>query len=120
MLLWLGLICVGIVIPAAILFNPGTRNSVKMINFAAALHVIGVLCEKYLAVVPAQTHAADILPNMHVESVALDGAVVGYSITLLEAVQALGIAAMIAIAFILGLRFFAMLPTKALIEDEAS
>jgi molybdopterin-containing oxidoreductase family membrane subunit len=120
MLFWLGLIGAGILIPAAILFNPGTKNSVKMINVAAALHVVGVLCEKYLAVVPAQTHAADILPNMHVESVALDGAVVGYSISLLEAVQALGIAAMIAIAFILGLRFFAMLPTKALIEDEAS
>jgi hypothetical protein len=31
-----------------------------------------------------------------------------------------GIAAMVAIAFVLGLRFFAMLPTKALLEDEAS
>jgi molybdopterin-containing oxidoreductase family membrane subunit len=119
-LFWWGLIGAGILIPAAILFNPGTRNSLKMINVAAALHVVGVLCEKYLAVVPAQTHAADILPNMHVESVALDGAAVSYSITLLEAVQALGIAAMIAIAFILGLRFFAMLPTKALIEDEGA
>jgi Ni/Fe-hydrogenase subunit HybB-like protein len=55
-----------------------------------------------------------------VESVAFDGAAVGYSISLLEAVQALGIAAMVAIAFILGLRFFAMLPTKALIEDEGA
>jgi Ni/Fe-hydrogenase subunit HybB-like protein len=45
---------------------------------------------------------------------------VGYSISFLEVVQALGIASMVAIAFVLGLRFFAMLPTKALIEDEAS
>jgi molybdopterin-containing oxidoreductase family membrane subunit len=119
-LFWWGLIGAGILIPAAILFNPGTKNSIKMINVAAALHIIGVLCEKYLAVVPAQTHAADILPNMHVESVALDGANVGYSISLLEAVQVLGIAALIAIAFILGLRYFAMLPTKALIEEDGS
>jgi molybdopterin-containing oxidoreductase family membrane subunit len=120
MVFWLGLVGAGIFIPAAILFNPTTKNSIKMINVAAVFHVIGVLCERYIVVVPGQTHTADILPNMHVESVALDGAMVGYSISFLEVVQALGIAAMVAIAFVLGLRFFAMLPTKALIEDEAS
>ena len=117
---WLGLIGAGIVVPAVILFSSATRNSIAMINIAAVLHVAGVLCERYIVVVPGQTHAADILPNMHVESVALDGATVGYSISLLEVVQAMGIAAMVAIAFVLGLRFFAMLPTKALLEDEAS
>jgi molybdopterin-containing oxidoreductase family membrane subunit len=117
---WLGLIGAGILVPAVILFSSATRNSIVMINIAAVLHVVGVLCERYIVVVPGQTHAADILPNMQVESVALDGAMVGYSISFLEAVQALGIAAMVAIAFVLGLRFFAMLPTKALIEDEAS
>jgi molybdopterin-containing oxidoreductase family membrane subunit len=117
---WFGLIGGGILIPAAILFSPGTKNSIAMINVAAVLHVVGVLCERYIVVVPGQTHAADILPNMHVESVALDGVAVGYSISLLEVVQALGIAAMVAIAFVLGLRFFAMLPTKALIEDGSS
>ncbi len=56
---------------------------------------------------------------MTVESAALYGTHVGYSISFLEVVQALGIAAMIGVAFILGLRIFAMLPTKALMEDEA-
>jgi molybdopterin-containing oxidoreductase family membrane subunit len=116
---WLGLIGAGILIPAAILFSPA-KNSIAMINIAAALHVIGVLCERYIVVVPGQTHTADILPNMQVESVALDGAMVGYSISFLEVVQAVGIAAMVAIAFVLGLRFFAMVPRKALIEDETS
>jgi molybdopterin-containing oxidoreductase family membrane subunit len=120
LIFWLGLIGAGILVPAVILFSSATKNSIAMINIAAVLHVAGVLCERYIVVVPGQTHAADILPNMHVESVALDGAIVGYSISLLEVVQALGIAAMVAIAFVLGLRFFAMLPTKALLEDEPS
>ena len=120
MVFWVGLVGLGIVIPALILFTPGTKDSIKMINIAAILHVFGVLCERYIIVVPGQTHPADILPNMKVESVALDGAYVGYSISLIEVVQALGIAAMVAIPFILGMRFFAMLPTKALMEDEAS
>jgi molybdopterin-containing oxidoreductase family membrane subunit len=120
MVFWVGLIGLGIVIPALILFSPVTKNSIKMINVAAVLHVIGVLCERYIIVIPGQLHPADILPNMNVESVALDGAVVSYSISFLEVVQALGVAAIVAIAFMLGLRIFAMLPTKALIEDEAS
>jgi molybdopterin-containing oxidoreductase family membrane subunit len=120
MVFWVGLIGMGIVVPALILFTPGTKNSIKMINVAAVLHVIGVLCERYIIVIPGQLHPADILPNMNVESVALDGAIVSYSISFLEVVQALGVAAIVAIAFVLGLRIFAMLPTKALIEDEAS
>ena len=43
-----------------------------------------------------------------------------YSITFLEVIQALGVAAILAIAFVLGLKIFAMLPTEALMEDEAS
>jgi Ni/Fe-hydrogenase subunit HybB-like protein len=113
---WGGLILMGVVIPAVVLFSPA-KNSIKMINFAAILHVIGVLCERYIIVIPGQTHPADILPNMHVESAGLFADKVGYSISFLEIVQALGIAAIVAVTFILGLRIFAMLPTKALIED---
>jgi molybdopterin-containing oxidoreductase family membrane subunit len=117
---WVGLIGLGAIIPAILLFNPGTKDSIKMINVAAVLHVFGVLCERYIVVIPGQTHSADILPNMNVESAALDGAMVGYSISFIELIQALGIAAIVAIAFILGLRLFAMLPTQALMEDEGS
>jgi molybdopterin-containing oxidoreductase family membrane subunit len=116
---WVGLIGLGIVVPAVILFGPA-KNSIKMINVAAVLHVIGVLCERYIIVIPGQLLPPAILPNMSVESVALDGAVVTYSISFLEVIQALGIAAIVALAFVLGLRIFAMAPTKALIEDEAA
>ena len=114
---WIGLVVIGIIIPAMILFNPGTKNSIKMINVAAVFHVFGVFCERYIIVVPGQTHPLDILPNMNVESVANYEEKVGYSISYLEMIQALGIAAIVAIAFVLGLRFFAMLPTEALMED---
>jgi len=117
---WVGLVGLGIVVPLLILFTPGAKNSIKMINVAAILHIFGVMCERYIIVIPGQTHPADILPNMKVESVALDGAVASYSISFLEVIQALGIAAIVALAFMLGLRIFAMLPTKALMEDEAS
>jgi Ni/Fe-hydrogenase subunit HybB-like protein len=56
---------------------------------------------------------------MNVESAALDGAIVNYSISFLEVVQALGVAAIVAIVFMLGIRVFAMVPTEALMEEEA-
>ena len=115
---WVGLIFIGLVIPGVILFNPATKNSIKMINVAAVLHTAGVLCERYIIVIPGQTRPAEILPNMHVEAAARYGNAVGYSISLLEAIQALGIAAIVTLAFILGLKIFAMLPTKALLETE--
>ena len=114
---WVGLMFLGIFVPALILFSPGIKNSIKMINVAAVLHVAGVLCERYIIVIPGQTHPADILPNMHVETTGLLAEKVGYSVSFLEFIQALGIAAIVALAFILGLKFFAMLPTKALIAD---
>jgi len=117
-LFWFGLIGIGIVIPALILFGGRTKNSIKMINLAAVFHVFGVLCERYIIVIPGQTHPADILPNMHVESAALFGEKLGYSISFLEVVQALGIAAIVAIGFMLGIWLFAMLPTRALMEDQ--
>jgi len=117
---WIGLMGLGLVVPALILFTPGLKDSIKMINVAAVLHVIGVLCERYIIVIPGQLHAAEILPNHEVESVALDGAAVTYSISFLEVVQTLGVAAILAIAFVLGLKIFAMMPTEAIIEEEAS
>jgi Ni/Fe-hydrogenase subunit HybB-like protein len=116
---WFGLILIGIVVPAVILFGPA-KNSIKMINVAAVLHVIGVLCERYIIVVPGQTHPADILPNMKVESAALYAEKVGYSISFLEVVQALGIAAIVALAFLLGCKLFAMMPTRAVMDDAAT
>jgi Ni/Fe-hydrogenase subunit HybB-like protein len=71
-------------------------------------------------VIPGQTHPAEILPNMHVESAAHYAEQVGYSISFLETIQALGIAAIVAVAFVLGLKIFAMLPTKALMEETAA
>jgi molybdopterin-containing oxidoreductase family membrane subunit len=114
---WVGLIGMGIVIPFIILVSPRTKDSIKMINVAAVLHVAGVLCERYIIVIPGQTHPAEILPNMTVESAALYGDELTYSISHLEVFQALGIAAIVAIAFILGLKLFPMLPTQALMED---
>jgi Ni/Fe-hydrogenase subunit HybB-like protein len=117
---WLGLITMGIVLPGIILFNPRTKDSIKMINVAAVFHVFGVLCERYIIVIPGQAFPVEILPNMSVETVGRYAEEVAYSISPLEAIQALGIAAIVTLAFIFGLRLFPMLPTQALMPEEVA
>lgn len=115
---WGGLILIGSIIPAVILFNPRTATSIPWIVFSSALVVFGVLCERYLIVIPGQSHAPNILPNMEILGSALDEGVVGYSISWAEGWQALGVAAIVGFMFVLGLRVFKLLPTEARIHEE--
>jgi len=100
---WGGLIVIGSIIPAAILLN----------RSAAAMVVFGVLCERYLIVVPGQTYAPHLFPGMEITSSVLEEGIAVYSIGYLEVVQAIGILAIIGFLFVLGLKSLKLLPTEA-------
>lgn len=110
---WGGLILLGSIVPAGILLNRRTGRSIPWIASAAALVVLGVLCERYLIVVPGQTYAPHLLPGMEITSSVLDEGIVGYSIGYLEVVQAIGILAIIGFVFALALKSLRLLPTEA-------
>jgi len=110
---WGGLILLGSVIPAAILLNRRTGQSIPWVAAASALVVFGVLCERYLIVVPGQTYAPHLFPGMEITSSALEEGIVGYSIGYLEVVQAIGILAIVCFLFVLGLKSLKLLPSEA-------
>ncbi|MHC4662528.1 MAG: NrfD/PsrC family molybdoenzyme membrane anchor subunit [Planctomycetota bacterium] len=110
---WVGLILLGSVVPAIILFNPGTVKQVPWVVISCILVVFGVLCERYIIVIPGQTHAPELFPNKKVVSSALAEGYVGYSISFYEVLQALGVVGIIGFAFVLGLKLFRMMPTEA-------
>ena len=110
---WIGLILIGSIIPAFILLNRKTGKSIPWIATAAAMVVLGVLCERYLIVVPGQTYAPHLFPGMEITSSVLEEGIVGYSIGFLEVVQAVGILAIIGFVFVLGLKSLKLLPTEA-------
>ncbi|MDH4127468.1 MAG: polysulfide reductase NrfD [Spirochaetota bacterium] len=115
---WLGLIFIGSIIPAIILLIPKFRDSITAISIASIFVVLGVLCERYIIVIPGQTAKADLFPNMEVTSNTVVDHVASYSISFPEVLQALGIAAILAFAFVLGLRILNMLPSKAKLHDD--
>ena len=112
-LFWGGLILVGSVIPALILFKSKTGTSLKWILFAAVLVVLGVWCERYMIVIPGQTYPPDLFPGMEIVNSPLNEGIAVYNISFLEVLQALGVVGFIGFLFVLGLKYLPLAPTEA-------
>ena len=114
------MILIGSIIPAVLLLNPKTGKSIRWIVVSSIMVVIGVLCERYLIVIPGLTHAPDILPNMVITDSPFQEGNVTYWISPYELVEAIGILGLIGFMFVAGLKFFKMLPTEARIPQEVA
>jgi molybdopterin-containing oxidoreductase family membrane subunit len=112
-LFWGGLIIFGSIVPAILLFIRRTGTSIPWIVFASALVVFGVLCERFLIVVPGLIHPPDLFPGMEITSSVIDEGIVQYNIGFLEFLQALGVLGIIGFAFLVGLRVFPLAPKEA-------
>jgi molybdopterin-containing oxidoreductase family membrane subunit len=114
---WLGLIGFGNIFPLLILISrKGT--AIPWIIFACFMVIGGVLCERYIIVMPAQILPFDILPGMEISSPFQDGQIAEYSISFVEALQGLGITAFVFLLYVFGLKFFELMPEKALVAEE--
>jgi molybdopterin-containing oxidoreductase family membrane subunit len=113
LLFWVGLILIGLFIPMFILFYSKTGKSVRWIVFASAMVVFGVLCERYVIVIPGLTHAPELFPGMEIISSVVQEGIVEYSISYLEILQALGVFGIIGFMFGWGLKYLHLLPTEA-------
>jgi molybdopterin-containing oxidoreductase family membrane subunit len=120
-LFWVGLVTVGSIIPAVILFRKRTGTSIPWIVFSAILVVFGVLCERYLIVIPGFTFPPDIFPGWEIIRSPIPAGIAVYSISFAEVVQALGVAGLIGLLFIWGMKFMKLVPREArMIEPSPS
>lgn len=110
---WVGLITIGCVIPAVILFIKKTGTSLRWTVFASILVVIGVLFERYLIVIPGLIHPPELFPGWEItDAVFLEG-VASYTVSYLEILQTLGVLGFIALAFVVGLKVMPLAPNEA-------
>lgn len=112
-LFWVGLMLIGSVIPVVLLFHPKTGRKIRWIVFSAALVVFGVLCERYVIVIPGQTNPPHIFPGMEITQSDLAEGFVEYTISGYELMQALGVLGVVGLMFLLGLKFLKLAPTEA-------
>ena len=111
---WGGLVTVGLVIPSIILFHPRWGKSIPGIVVASVMQVVGVLAERYIIVLPGQDFPLENLPGkIIVSSPFLDGQFAHYRVSLPEIAQGVGIMAMVGLAYVIGLKIFALLPQEA-------
>jgi molybdopterin-containing oxidoreductase family membrane subunit len=118
-LFWGGLILVGSIIPALILFNRRRGGNIKWILAAAVMVVAGVMCERYLIVIPGQVFPPELFPGFEMSSAVLNEGIVHYRISTYEVLQALGVFSFISMMFVLGLKYLPLLPTEARVHQES-
>jgi len=119
LLFWVGLIGVGSIVPAILLFKRRTGTSLPWVVFSSVLVVIGVLCERYLIVIPGQTHPPDLFPGMEITHSVINEGIAVYNISFLEVLQALGVFGIIGFLFVLGLKYLPLAPTEARVYGES-
>ena len=117
-LFWGGLVIAGCFIPMFILFRKKTGSSIRWVVFAAVLVVFGVLCERYVIVLPGLTHPPEMFPGMQVTGSPIAEGYVSYSVSLPEILQALGVLGVIGFMFAAGLKIFKLLPNEARISGQ--
>lgn len=117
-LFWCGLIIIGCAIPMFILFNRRKGNSIRWIVFASCLVVFGVLCERYVIVLPGLTHPPELFRGMEITRSVIEEGIASYSISFLEVLQALGVLGIIGFLFGWGLKYLKLLPTEARILSQ--
>ncbi|MFC1493248.1 NrfD/PsrC family molybdoenzyme membrane anchor subunit [candidate division KSB1 bacterium] len=117
---WIGLIIIGCVIPMFILFRKKTGKSIRWIVLASSLVIFGVLCERYVIVIPGLTNPPELFPGMEITHSVIQEGFATYNISFLEVLQAIGVFGVIGFLFGIGLKVFKLLPTEARILDQTA
>lgn len=110
---WIGLIMIGLVIPAFLVFNKSTGSSIKWILVASGMQLVGVLFERYIIVIPAQIMPLEFFPDKEITSVFLDGRFAEYSVSLVEWAYSVGLIGVVIFGYALAIKFWPMVPTEA-------
>lgn len=108
-LFWIFLIGMGAFVPLVILFHPRAKRSIPGIIIASLLVVIGVFVKRYYLVIPGLAYPLEYYPG---EIQGVWGALGYFPFAPVEIILSVGIVAFLALIYILGLKYFELLPVK--------
>jgi molybdopterin-containing oxidoreductase family membrane subunit len=114
---WILQICLGSLLPLALLYLPSTGKSRTWIGIASLLVIIGGLAQIYVIIIGGQAYPLEIFPGKEVVSSFADGIVGSYTPSLPEVVLGIGGVAMALAATFVGVRVLRFLPVS--LADEA-
>ena len=112
-LFWVGMILVGAIVPATILFARRSGESIRWVAASAVMVVIGVFCERFLIVIPGLSHPPDLIPGWRITQSMVEEGIVSYCPSAYELLQALGVIGLMGLLFLWGLKLLKLVPTEA-------
>ena len=110
---WILQIGLVVILPLVILFNPRINKSLKWLTIAAVSVVVGIFFERYYLVIPGAAYPQHFYPG---EIQGVYGAVGHFSLMPTEIGLSIGIFAVLALLFMIGLRYLDALPPKPVVE----
>ncbi len=115
---WIGQIILGGLLPLALIYAPGVRNSRKMLAFICALVIIGGLSSMYTIIIGGQAYPLQIFPGYEVSSTFFDGVINDYTPSVYEIALGIGGVAvsLVIVAFVI--KVLPFLPSS--LADEKS
>jgi Ni/Fe-hydrogenase subunit HybB-like protein len=112
-LYWVFLIGMGVIIPLVILFHPRFKKRTAWVATASALIVIGIFVKRYYLVIPGAAYPLHYYPG---EIEGVWGATGSFTFAPTEIVLSVGIVCLLALIYILGLKYLELLPAKKPVE----
>ncbi|MBF0584195.1 MAG: polysulfide reductase NrfD [Magnetococcales bacterium] len=112
-LYWGGVLFLGVLAPLMILFNSHFGNQLNGILLASALVVVGLFLFVSFVLLGGQSYPFNMFPGYEMSSVFQDGMEGSYTPTLVELFLGLGGIGVSGLLYLLGIRFFRLLPQKA-------
>ena len=87
---WIGQIILGGLVPLALVYAPGVRNSRKMLAIICTLVIIGGLATMYTIIIGGQAYPLEIFPGYDVSSSFFDGVINDYTPSVYEIALGVG------------------------------
>ncbi|MBF0182949.1 MAG: polysulfide reductase NrfD [Magnetococcales bacterium] len=112
-LYWGGVVLLGVLGPLAVLFNSNLGNQIGGIAFASGMVVLGLFCFVGFVLIAGQAYPMNMFPGYEAASIFQDGVEGSYAPTLVEFMLGLGGIGVSGLLYLLGIRFFRLLPKKA-------
>jgi molybdopterin-containing oxidoreductase family membrane subunit len=100
---WIGQIILGGLVPLALIYAPGVRNSRKTLTVICALIITGGLSTMYTVIIGGQAYPLEIFPGYEVSSTFFDGVINDYTPSVYEIALGVGGVAvsLVIVAFVL-------------------
>jgi molybdopterin-containing oxidoreductase family membrane subunit len=109
-LFWFGQILMGLIVPFALVYLPGTGKSRMWIGIASALVILGGLIQMYVTLIGAQSYPLILFPGHEVSSSFSDGQFNDYAPTAAELLLGIGGFGVALIATTIGVWVLRFLP----------